>query len=140
MSFLVEVAERWWLVPEDGVGRIPAHRYHGRSIFVDHMLDLTAFVISGVATSYGESVGAEAWHEGMVHHETLMTRAAVVELARRLDGSTSNADVSSELVRMCIHLRYRRGCRPGVDLGDGELTKSRLDLGSDINKIGMWGP
>ncbi|RRT66407.1 hypothetical protein B296_00002603 [Ensete ventricosum] len=38
------------------------------------MLSLTSTIPSGVADSYGESVGAEVWCEGMTHHAALMVR------------------------------------------------------------------
>ncbi|RZS04650.1 hypothetical protein BHM03_00035005 [Ensete ventricosum] len=85
---------------------------------VDRTLDLAAFVTPGVATSYGELVCTEAWCEGMARHATLMVRAAIVFLAHHPDGSTSDVNVSIELVRTCLHLGCRCGCRLSVGLGE----------------------
>ncbi|RWW42762.1 hypothetical protein BHE74_00051654 [Ensete ventricosum] len=82
------------------------------------MLGLTASVTLGAATSYGGSVGVEAWRKGMARHVTLMVHAAAVGLARRSDASTLDADVTAKLARMCFHLGCRRGCQPGVGLGE----------------------
>ncbi|RWW77844.1 hypothetical protein BHE74_00013958 [Ensete ventricosum] len=56
------------------------------------MLDLTSAVTSGVTKSYGESVDAKAWREGMAPH-------AAFGLARHPDASTSDVDVAIELAR-----------------------------------------
>ncbi|RWW25178.1 hypothetical protein BHE74_00035527 [Ensete ventricosum] len=61
-------------------------------------LGLTASVTLGAATPHDESVGTEAWREGMVHHAALTARAATVGLARRPDGATSCADVAVDPV------------------------------------------
>ncbi|RZR96485.1 hypothetical protein BHM03_00025523 [Ensete ventricosum] len=50
----------------------------------------------------------------MMRHATLMSRAAVVRLARRPNGSISNADVSIELAWTCLYLGCRCGCRSGM--------------------------
>ncbi|RWW22518.1 hypothetical protein BHE74_00006649 [Ensete ventricosum] len=64
---------------------------------VARTLGLTFAVTSGVAESYGESVGADVWGEGMARHVTLMARAAVVGLVCRPDASTSDADAAVDL-------------------------------------------
>ncbi|RZS28212.1 hypothetical protein BHM03_00061782 [Ensete ventricosum] len=54
----------------------------------------------------------------MARHAALMAHAVIVGLACCPDGSTSDADVSTELAQTCLHLGCRRGCSPGVSLGE----------------------
>ncbi|RRT85929.1 hypothetical protein B296_00000365 [Ensete ventricosum] len=56
---------------------------------VARTLSLTSVVTPGVAKSYGESVDAKAWRDGMAPH-------AAFGLARRPDASTSDVDVAVE--------------------------------------------
>ncbi|RRT66289.1 hypothetical protein B296_00009953 [Ensete ventricosum] len=70
---------------------------------VAHTLGLTFAVTSGVAESYGESVGVEVWGEGMTRHATLMARAATVGLASRSNASTSDADTIADLTTELAH-------------------------------------
>ncbi|RWW88658.1 hypothetical protein BHE74_00002457 [Ensete ventricosum] len=64
---------------------------------VDHTLYLTYVVTSGMVVSYGESVDADARHEGVVHHVTFMA----------CDGSSTG--VASD--------RFNLGCQRGYDDG-----------------------
>ncbi|RRT56567.1 hypothetical protein B296_00030897 [Ensete ventricosum] len=69
---------------------------------VVHTLGLTSVVTSGAAESYGESVGAEVWGEGMVCHVALMPHAATVKLAHHPDASTLDANVA--IINLAVEL------------------------------------
>ncbi|RWW60847.1 hypothetical protein BHE74_00032134 [Ensete ventricosum] len=66
---------------------------------VARMLGLISVVISGVVESYGESVGAKAWREGMARHAALMAH------------DDNSAVVASD--------RFHLGCRCGYGAGAG---------------------
>ncbi|RZR70471.1 hypothetical protein BHM03_00000079 [Ensete ventricosum] len=75
-----------------------------KSMEVACTLDLTSAITLGVVESYDESVGAEAWREGMVRHAALMAPGG------------SSAVVASGW----FHL----GCRRGYGAGMGpHLTR-----------------
>ncbi|RWW50413.1 hypothetical protein BHE74_00043317 [Ensete ventricosum] len=65
---------------------------------VNRSLDLTSAITSGVAASYSESVGAEAWREGVACHVSFMVRG----------GSSAGAPFDQ------FHLGYRRGYGAGT--------------------------
>ncbi|RWW80246.1 hypothetical protein BHE74_00011424, partial [Ensete ventricosum] len=43
-------------------------------------------------------MGAGAWHEGMARHAVLMACVVTVEMVRRLDSATSDANVAIDTV------------------------------------------
>ncbi|RRT50055.1 hypothetical protein B296_00036551 [Ensete ventricosum] len=48
----------------------------------------------GVVTPHDGSMGTGAWHEGMARHAVLMACVVTVEMVRRPDGATSDANVA----------------------------------------------
>ncbi|RRT52210.1 hypothetical protein B296_00031050 [Ensete ventricosum] len=84
------------------------------------MLGLISVVISGVVESYGESVGAKAWREGMARYAALMAH----------DGNS--AVVASD--------RFHLGCRCGYGAGAGphltQMLTSRISQAESFRLLG----
>ncbi|RWW55783.1 hypothetical protein BHE74_00037541 [Ensete ventricosum] len=84
----------------------------------------------GAAESYGESVGAEVWGEGMVCHVALMPHAATVKLAHHPDASTLDANVA--IINLAVELartssssssRCETSCQEEEDSQAGKIAE-----------------
>ncbi|RRT66103.1 hypothetical protein B296_00025260 [Ensete ventricosum] len=73
-------------------------------------LGLTSTITSSVVALYGESVGVEAWHEGMARHAAFMTR----------DDSLTSTPSDR------FHFEYRRDY--GVGVGSSPTQMLMLSL------------
>ncbi|RRT62532.1 hypothetical protein B296_00030728 [Ensete ventricosum] len=102
-----------------------------KSMEVACVLDLTSAITSGVVESYDESVDAEAWHEGMVRHATLMAP----------DGSSTV--VASDWFHLGCRRSYGAGMGPHLTRMStwlwrwhGPSSDSDVDVAVEL----MWAP